>query len=331
MAALTKDKNRREKATGRKINAKVAANAVIFKGAYVGVNALGFAIEMSDSDALVPLGIADFAVDNTGGANGDEDVTVLKGTFEFENGGTVVDQADVGRPVFVLDSTQWPQSMLADALAEKHRYISLEIPGTGNSPLNTISQSIGDLAGTMAKAASALSAERYTLIGTSFGANVALWQTLQNPDQVEALILISPTSIKPQEISADATVSEVHQLMFAHVENAENCAPISDENFNNVRDLARRLSGVHDEPAEARLGEIRCPTLVVFGLNDRFVSPEAARVYRERIPNCNIAIVYDAGHCIIGERPEALINTVSDYAEQWETFIVGHKSGMINP
>lgn len=236
-----------------------------------------------------------------------------------------------GRPVFVLDSTQWPQSILADALAEKHRFISLEIPGTGNSPVNATSQSIGDLAGTMAKAASALSAERYTLIGTSFGANVALWQTLQNPDQVEALILVSPTSIRPQEISADATVSEVHQLMFAHAENAENCAPISDEIFNNVRDLARRLSGIHDEQAEARLGEIRCPTLVVFGLNDRFVSSEAARVYRERISNCNIAIVYDAGHCIIGERPEALINTVADYAEQWETFIVGRHSGVINP
>ena len=71
--------------------------------------------------------------------------------------------------------------------------------------------------------------------------------------------------------------------------------------------------------------------MAVFGLNDRLVSPEAARVYREKIPNSNIAIVYDAGHCIIGERPEALLNLVADYAEQWETFIIGRQTGVINP
>jgi pimeloyl-ACP methyl ester carboxylesterase len=241
-------------------------------------------------------------------------------------------EAGQGRPVFMLDSTGWRRSKLHDALAEKYHIFSMELPGSGDSPVNTRSRSIGELAATAANAASVLTSERYTLIGTSFGAHVALWQTLQRPDQVEALILISPTAIKPQNISAGATALEVHQLMFAHPENAQKHPPIAGEIFAKEGDLARRLnSGVHDSEAEARLGEIRCPTLAVFGLDDRLVSPEAARVYREHIPNSNIAMVYDAGHCIIGERPEALLNTVADYAEQWETFIVGHQTGLINP
>lgn len=134
-------------------------------------------------------------------------------------------EAGQGRPVLMLDSTGWRRSMLHDALAEKYQIFSLELPGAGDSPVNTTSQSIGDLAATAAKAASALTSERYTLIGTSFGAHVALWQTLQAPDQVEALILISSTAIKPQSISADATAFEVHQLMFAHPENAQRHAP----------------------------------------------------------------------------------------------------------
>ena len=241
-------------------------------------------------------------------------------------------EAGEGRPVFMLDSTGWRRSMLHDALAEKYHIFSLELPGLGDSPVNTRSQSIGELANTAAIAASALTSERYTVIGTSFGAHVALWQTLQKPDPVEALILISPTAFRPQNISADATALEAHQLMFAHPENAQKHPPIAGEIFAKESELARRLiSGVHDREAEARLGEIRCPTLAVFGLNDRLVSPEAARVYREKIPNSNIAIVYDAGHCIIGERPEALTNAVADYAEQWETFIVGRQTGLINP
>ena len=241
-------------------------------------------------------------------------------------------EAGQGRPVFMLDSTGWRRSTLHDALAEKYHVFSLELPGTGDSPVNTTSQSVADLAATAAKAASALASERYTLIGTSFGAHVALWQTLQAPDQVEALILISSTAIRPQEVAAEATALEVHELMFAHPENAQKHAPLAPEIFAKESELTRRLnSGVHDGEAEARLGEIRCPTLAVFGNRDRLVSSEAARVYREKISNSNIAIVYDAGHCIIGERPEALANAVADYAEQWETFIVGRQSGVINP
>ena len=72
-------------------------------------------------------------------------------------------------------------------------------------------------------------------------------------------------------------------------------------------------------------------TLVLFGSEDKMVAPEAARIYRARIPNSNIAFVYDAGHLIEAERPEALVNAVSDYVELRETFIVGRQTGMINP
>jgi pimeloyl-ACP methyl ester carboxylesterase len=80
-----------------------------------------------------------------------------------------------------------------------------------------------------------------------------------------------------------------------------------------------------------RLGEIRCPTLAVFGQEDSLVSGNAASVYRERIPNCNIAFVYDAGHAIPTERPAALLNLVADFLERRETFIVQNRSSVISP
>src|SRR5437660_5154188 len=60
-----------------------------------------------------------------------------------------------------------------------------ELPGFGASPANTRSQSVQELANTVAQAAAQVVPEHYTLIGTSFGANVALWQTLQSPDRSE--------------------------------------------------------------------------------------------------------------------------------------------------
>jgi pimeloyl-ACP methyl ester carboxylesterase len=95
--------------------------------------------------------------------------------------------------------------------------------------------------------------------------------------------------------------------------------------------IQRLKGGRHDEEAERRLGEISCATLVLFGSADKMVAAEAARIYRARIPNSNIAFVYDAGHLVEVERPEALINAVSDYVERRETFIVGRQTGLIYP
>ena len=119
-------------------------------------------------------------------------------------------EAGQGRPVVMLDATGWRGTILHDALAEKYHVFSLELPGMGDSSANIESKSIEDLAATSAKAAAALTTERYTLIGTSFGANVAIWQAVQSPDQVEALILVSPTAIQPQDAPAGAS-AEDHQ------------------------------------------------------------------------------------------------------------------------
>ena len=51
----------------------------------------------------------------------------------------------------------------------------------------------------------------------------------------------------------------------------------------------------------AELGEISCATLILFGSEDKMVAPEAARIYREQIPNSHITFVYDAGHLIEAE------------------------------
>ena len=93
----------------------------------------------------------------------------------------------------------------------------------------------------------------------------------------------------------------------------------------------RPADGDDTAELEARLPDVQCPTLVVFGQEDRSVRPEAASIYRERIPNCNIAFVYAAGHDIAGDRPQALVNLVSDYLERRETFIVQNRTNVVNP
>jgi pimeloyl-ACP methyl ester carboxylesterase len=234
--------------------------------------------------------------------------------------------------VVMLEGMTWGLSKLRDALLQKYRVIALELPGFGVSPANTRSQSVQELANTAAQAAAQVVPETYTLIGTSFGANVALWQTLQSPDKVEALVLIAPTAILPAAGPMASTPEEMARQLFAHPEKGRGLPSVDPAIVAKEQVLVQRLAGgMHDAEAERRLGEIPCATLVLFGSEDQMVAPEAARLYRERIPNSNIAFVYDAGHLIEAERPAALGNAVSDYVELRETFIVGRQTGIINP
>ncbi len=96
-----------------------------------------------------------------------------------------------------------------------------------------------------------------------------------------------------------------------------------------IRPAGAPVGATHE--LESQLHEIQCPTLAVFGQADRTIDPVAPSIYRSLIPNCNVAFVYDAGHDIAAERPQALLNLVADYLERRETFIVQNRAGAINP
>ena len=227
-----------------------------------------------------------------------------------------------GNLVVMLDVGRWRNAPIIDALAQDYRVISLSLPEM--SP-EAHPESLKDLASLLVLAVNEMTSEKYTLIGESSGACVALWQALLAPGDVEALALISPTVVLPL---GDPLAAGPEQLL-AHPENEAGLLPIESLAVADVRTLLSNHTP--DAQLGERLGEISCATLAVFGLNDRMVAPEAARVYREKIPNCNISLVYDAGHAIIADRPEALVTLVADFVERRETFIVGRESGLINP
>ena len=259
-------------------------------------------------------------------------VTFKEGHVEADGFRIRYREAGQGETVVMLDGMTWGPSNLHDALAQKYRVVAFELPGFGSSPVNASSQSVADLAETMARASAALIPDTYTLIGTSFGANVALWQTLQSPEKAEGLILISPTAILPEGGPMAGTPEQLAGQLLAHPENAHGLASLDPAVAAQELALTLRLGGgAHDGEAEGRLSEIQCATLAVFGSKDTMVATKAASIYREKIPNCNAALVYDAGHLIVAERPEALCGLVSDFVERRETFIVERGTGMINP
>jgi pimeloyl-ACP methyl ester carboxylesterase len=220
-----------------------------------------------------------------------------------------------------------------ERLSQRFHLYAFEQPGFGTSPENTRSASIQDLAATMGRAVAALGLERLNLMGTSFGGRTALWLALQTPEAVSALVLESPAAVRPAGyVRPQSSPEQRAQLLYAHPERVPPQPPLPSAVVEQQERLVRRLAGANRDPElEEQLRALEVPTLVLFGTRDAIIPPSMGRVYRELIPNCHFILVYDAGHAIGFDRPEAFAEVVTDFLERHEAFIVQQASALINP
>ena len=220
-----------------------------------------------------------------------------------------------------------------DLLAKQFRVVTFEMPGFGASPENTKTQTMPELATTMAAAADKLGLDRYDLMGTSFGGKAALWLALQQPERVTGLVLESPAAIRPEGGAPPPSSPEaLARLLYAHPERQPPAPAPDPAVLAKQQRLVARLRGPNrDRDLETQLPRLKAPTLVVFGTRDRMIPPEMGHLYKELIPNCHLVLVYDAGHAIGAERPEAFVEVVADFLARHEAFVISRTETIIHP
>ena len=195
-----------------------------------------------------------------------------------------------------------------DLLARGRRVIAFEMPGFGDSPENTRHRTMPDLARTMLEAVSALGVERFDLLGTSFGGKTALWVAILAPERVGAVVLESPAAIRP-----------------------EGHPPPQEQRATTGPLVARLMAPNRDAALEEAMQGLAVPVLVVFGTRDRVIPPEMGRVYKALLPSCQLLFVYDAGHAVSTDRPEAFTEAALDFLERHEQYVVSRRGSVIFP
>jgi pimeloyl-ACP methyl ester carboxylesterase len=220
-----------------------------------------------------------------------------------------------------------------DLLVPHFRVVAFEMPGFGHSAENQRTQSMPELASTMARAAANLGLDTFNLMGTSFGGKVALWLALQEPNRVRALVLEAPGAIRPHHVvPPESEPAAQARRLHAHPERVEAIGPLDPDLWAKARTLVLRLRGPNrDHELESRLSEITTPTLVVIGTADGIIPPEIGRVYKDLMPNCHLVFVYDAAQAISVDRPHAFAEVVLDFLERHEAFIISRKTTVIHP
>ena len=220
-----------------------------------------------------------------------------------------------------------------DLLARQFRVIAFEMPGFGESPENTRTKTMAELGLTMAEAAAALGLDRYNLWGISTGGAAALWLAVQRPDPVAALVLAAPSAIVPPgNQPATGTPEQMARILYGHPERMPPMPARDPAILRKQGALVGRLRAIGRDPdLEARMRHCAVLTLVLWGTLDRLIPSETGRIYKQLMPNCHLALVYDAGHLMDAERPEACSEVIADFLERHEAFLISRTETLLHP
>lgn len=243
-------------------------------------------------------------------------------------------QGGDGTPLIHLHGAGGPGvSRGLEALCARHRVLAFEMPGFGRSAENTRTADTREMAATMANAVAGLGIDRYNVLGTSFGAKVALWLAALHPERVTALVLESPAAIRPDgAVPPSGTPEAIARAIYAHPDRMPPLPSPDPALAAKTRTVAMRLRGPdRDAALEARMRDIDTPTLVLFGTLDPIMPPEMGRHYKELLRNGHLVFVYDASHAIGAERPEAFAEVVLDFLDRHEAFVINRRETVLYP
>jgi len=190
------------------------------------------------------------------------------------------------------------------------------------------------------RALTALRLSKATVVGIDLGGAVAMQVAYNRPERVERLVLVNPIAfdevpaedIKTMQrntarfafqisrgvLGAAPLMRELLERSVSKPENmpeplvARYLAPyVGQDGLNHLLALARSVD--EDDMADIELGQIDCPTMIVWGDQDLFVSPKLGDRLADTIPGSRLVRLPGTGRLVPEEAPETLANMILEF------------------
>ena len=235
-----------------------------------------------------------------------------------------------GRPVLWLHGEEGldPEAPFLDLLAGHGRVIAPSHPGFGHSPEADGIDTVDDLAYLYLDLLAQRDARDAVVIGASLGGWIAAELAVKCTARLARLVLVGPLGIKvgdretrdiPDIFALDP--DEVLRLQYA--DPARGAADYGALSEDQVTVIARNREAAalygwepyfHDPKLRQRLHRVDVPTLLLWGADDRFVTPGYyGAAYQAAIPGARLETIDGAGHFPHLEQPEAFVERVSAF------------------
>ena len=234
--------------------------------------------------------------------------------------------AGAGKPVLYLHAAGGlsPSRPLL-ALTRTHRVVAPVAPGfDGTAPMEAVA-SIRDYAALVSRFARAEVAERLDVIGTSFGAWIAQWLAISDPDLVDHLILQVPAGLRfGGKGGLPSDPGALRQALYAHPDRLDAPPKTAEVMRGNDEAYTRYSGGLDREDTDlvTRLHEIAATTLILSGTEDPVVPVEAASRLKHEIRQSQHVFVYDAAHSIEVDQPDRVFRLWREFLSRGPGFVL---------
>jgi pimeloyl-ACP methyl ester carboxylesterase len=238
----------------------------------------------------------------------------------------------------------WLENIRATAETGR-RVIAVDLPGSGFSEMPAEQISIAGYARTVARLCDQLGVDRMIPVGNSMGGFVSAELAISSPDLVERLVLVSAAGISTATMREGPAAVVGRVLQFGMLRQAKHSRRdpmlIRPKLRHSVVGFVFRhptrlrtdflyemMGGVGKEgfypqmlanmtyDFRERVPQIGCPTLVVWGRQDRLVPVADGIEYERMIPDARLLIMEDTGHLPMAERPVAFNDAVAEFVAE---------------
>jgi pimeloyl-ACP methyl ester carboxylesterase len=189
-----------------------------------------------------------------------------------------------------------------------------------------------------------LGADKVDLCGLSLGGAASLHFALDRPDRVRRMVLVDAANVVELDVAYRRFIDEMREnleaAIGAGVVTSQQCWT-EEFGFEGAKTAAVNLCAdpivmsvleyleqrgipfeqvMHGlrflEPIEpSRLGDVKVPTMAIWGADDPFFPAEEAEPLLGRIPDVRVHLMDGTGHNPASERPERFIGLVQGFLE----------------
>lgn len=233
-----------------------------------------------------------------------------------------VNYIDEGEGEIVLLLHGWGANItlyrgIIDTLKQNRRVIALDMPGFGKTPEPSVPWCVDDYVDFVLHFIDSFSLKNLSVVVHSFGGRVFFKMNAREnlPFSIDRAVLIDSAGILPkksfgQKVSlkcykigrAFMSTKVMHFLYPDAVENMRRKRGSSD--YNSATPLMRAtLVKVVNEDLEPIIGQVQCPTLLIWGDLDTATPIQDAKRMEELIADAGLVVCEGAGHFSFAEQP----------------------------
>jgi pimeloyl-ACP methyl ester carboxylesterase len=219
----------------------------------------------------------------------------------------------------------WPA---LSGLAETHRVVRPDHPGFNGSDDRDGIDNVHELAFFYLDVLDEIGAREVVLVGSSLGGWIAADLATIEPGRVSRLVLVDACGVRADIPTPDMFAhdpADLAELTYYDDELRSNAVQRAQAMENDPELSTRYLRNhlttahlgwnpyMHDPKLPDRLHRITAPTLILWGAHDRLLPVGYAHRWAELLPKAEIAIIDDAGHLPLIERPDAALGALRTF------------------